>query len=219
MKHLLLVMAAVMVTGAASAAQPLGRLFFTPGEREQLDVTRTLKQKPQASAAAPETAAPEAPPPPQIITYNGIVRRSDGKSILWLNSRPVDEKDALSGLAVSGRVRADGAVVLDTQGGGRINLKVGQRAELHTGRVGEARPEPKDSAPKAEATPKDAPAARPDPAAKAEAPARPEPQAVRPAEPPKAAAPAADKPAEAIPPQYARDGVPHSALKRPPENR
>jgi hypothetical protein len=143
--------AATGAPGAQSIQQPLGRLFFTPAERAQLDNARAQKRAPQpTSAAQPVDTRPET----QVITYNGIVRRSDGKSILWLNNRPADEKEALSGLAITGRVRPDGAVTLQVPGSGSsVDLKVGQRAELQTGKVSESRP---DTA-KAEA-------ARPDPA-------------------------------------------------------
>ena len=146
-------LAAVALTQNAFAAQPVGRLFFTPAERAQLDVMRTQKPSAQQAAAAPP---PEPRPTSQTITYSGIVRRNDGKSTLWLNNKPVDEKDALSGLAISGRVRPDGAVTFQNpETGARIDLKVGQRAELQTGRVAEARrdnPEPsrKEEAAKAE---------------------------------------------------------------------
>ena len=128
---------------AAGAAQPIGRLFFTPAERAQLDIARANKR-----VAEPPSSKPSEPPRPetQIITYNGIIRRSDGKSILWLNSRAADEKEALSGLPVSGRVRPDGGVTLQVPNtGGTIDLKVGQRAELQTGRVVEARPPEKEA--------------------------------------------------------------------------
>jgi hypothetical protein len=144
-------LAALGAAGPASSAQPIGRLFFTPAERAQLDNARAQKRAPQpTSAAQPVDTRPET----QVITYNGIVRRSDGKSILWLNNRPADEKEALSGLAITGRVRPDGAVTLQVPGSGSsVDLKVGQRAELQTGKVSESRPDPA----KAEA-------ARPDPA-------------------------------------------------------
>jgi len=139
---------------AVCAAQPVGRLFYSPSERTQLDAIRTQKPTPQqATAAAPPQ---EARPTTQTITYSGIVRRNDGKSTLWLNNKPVDEKDALSGLAVTGRVRPDGAVTFQNpETGARIDLKVGQRAELQTGRVAEtSRENPeaarKDEAPKPE---------------------------------------------------------------------
>jgi hypothetical protein len=154
MMRLALFLLGLTLTQAASAAQPVGRLFFTPSERAQLDAMRTQKPSPQQAAAAP----PQEPrPTSQTITYSGIVRRNDGRSTLWLNNKPVDEKDALSGFAVTGRVRPDGAVTFQNpETGASINLKVGQRAELQTGRVAESRrekPEPakKDDAPKADA--------------------------------------------------------------------
>ena len=156
MRHALLLLAAAAFANAATAAQPIGRLFFTPAERAQLDVARTQKQRtPQpGTAATPETAeAPPAPPAPQIITYSGIVRRNDGSAVLWLNNRPVDAKDALSGLAVKGRVRPDGTVTMQgPQAGTSIELKVGQRAELQSGKVVEARPAPPPPKPEAAQT-------------------------------------------------------------------
>ena len=142
MMHKAAAIALVLAAGVADAAQPIGGLFFTPAERAQLDSARTAKRvaEPAAGAAASKPAEPPQPET-QVITYSGIVRRSDGKSILWLNSRAVDEKEALSGLAVSGRVRPDGAVTLHVPNTGEtIDLKVGQRAELQTGRVSESRP-------------------------------------------------------------------------------
>lgn len=128
------------------AGQPIGRLFFTPGERAQLDMARIQRKPPPEAVAA--AAAPEAPPLPQTVTYGGIVRRSDGKAMLWINNRLVEEKEALKGLNLKGKVRPDGAVTLQVpQTGGSINVKVGQSVELQTGKVGEARkPEPKPPA-------------------------------------------------------------------------
>ncbi|MGZ5138317.1 MAG: hypothetical protein ACXWCX_10990 [Burkholderiales bacterium] len=131
---------AMAVASAATAAEPLGRFFFTPAERTRLDQARLQKQR------APNTVIADAIAPPplaEVITYSGIVRRSDGKSILWLNNRPAEEKEALSSLPVNGRVGADGAVTLYVpQTGSTVQLKVGQRAELQTGTIAEARPTP-----------------------------------------------------------------------------
>jgi hypothetical protein len=137
MMRALFTLSLALVCGAAHGAQSIGRLFFTPNERAQLDWARTHKQRPQSVAPA-EPA--EVSPAPHVITYDGIVRRSDGRAILWLNSRAAEEKEALSGLPVTGRVRPDGAVTLHVpQSGGNVDLKVGQRAELHTGKVTEGR--------------------------------------------------------------------------------
>jgi hypothetical protein len=133
---------------ARAAPPPLGRLFFSPSERAQLDIAR-LQRKP-ATAAAPE--ALEAPPAPQIVTYGGIVRRSDGRRMLWLNNRLVDEKEALAGLSLKGKVKPNGAVTLQSESGESVEVKVGQTVELYSGKVAETRkPAPDAAKPAADA--------------------------------------------------------------------
>ena len=125
----LLLAYATTVSGAE-----LGRLFFTPAERAQLDVARTQKKAPPPPAA--QTV--EAPPVPEIVNYAGIIRRSDGKSMLWINDRVAEEKEALGALSLKGAVRSDGAVTLQApQSGGTIEVKVGQSVDLQSGRVAE----------------------------------------------------------------------------------
>ena len=177
MRRVLLVLAGLAAAGAACAAQTgpapaaanaqagrsaIGRLFYTPAERAALDVARV--QKPAAPAAAQE--APEAPPPPQVVSYGGLVRRSDGRAMLWINNRLVDEKEALAGIHLKGKVRSDGAVTLQVPETGRsIEIKVGQSVEIQTGKVAETR-KPRDdekSAPGATpAAPADAKGAAPE---------------------------------------------------------
>jgi hypothetical protein len=146
MKRAFVCLACLAFATGASAAE-IGRLFFTPAERAQLDVARTQK-KTAAAAAAP--AVEEETPPPQVVTYGGLVRRSDGKSMLWLNDRLLDEKEALTGPALQGKVRPDGAVSLRTpQSGSSVEIKVGQSVELLSGKVAEGRsiePPPKAAA-------------------------------------------------------------------------
>jgi len=157
MSRAMLLLAGIAAAAAVCAAQPgperaaagaqvdrpaIGRLFYTPAERAALDVARV--QKPVAQVAAEE--APEAPPPPQVVSYGGIVRRSDGKSMLWINNRLVDEKEALAGLSLKGKVRPDGAVTLQVPETGRtIEIKVGQSVEVQTGKIAETR-KPRDDA-------------------------------------------------------------------------
>lgn len=119
-----------------SAAASIGRLFYTPAERVQLDIARRAKP----IAPTPQAEAPPAPQPPQVVSYGGIIRRSDGKAMLWINNRLVEEKEALAGLNLQGKVRRDGAVTLQVpETGGSIEVKVGQSVEVHTGRVAETR--------------------------------------------------------------------------------
>jgi hypothetical protein len=201
-----LALVALAAAGPAGSAQPIGRLFFTPAERAQLDNARAQKRVPQPAAAAqPVDTRPET----QVVTYNGIVRRSDGKSILWLNNKPADEKEALSGLAITGRVKADGGVTLQVPGSGSsVDLKVGQRAELQTGKVSESRPEPAKPEAKTDAAAK-SDAAKSEPA-KAE-PAKPEVPAKAGAAPAKSTEPAAKK---ADAPPASREGLSSAELEQ-----
>jgi hypothetical protein len=181
MKHTLLVIALSALSGAVfaqtevrapSVQAPIGRLFFTPAERAQLDLARAQRKPPSQAAAAAQPV--EATPAAQVVTYGGIVRRSDGRSMLWINNRLVEEKDALKGLNLKGKVGADGAVTLQVpETGGSISVKVGQSVELQTGRVAEVRkPTPEAKSPTEE--PKPAAAEPASTAAAAAKPATPE---------------------------------------------
>lgn len=103
----------------AQAQAPLfGRLFATPAERAQLDAQR-------ASGAAPAPPAPapvEAGPPPEPIVLNGIVRRGNGKSTVWLNAQPQGDPD--NGVSKPGSAPS---LTLQLGSGKRVTLKPGQR--------------------------------------------------------------------------------------------
>ena len=135
---LVFVCAALAAASApAPAAEPLGRLFFTPDQRVSLDAARSKKARVNLATETEATEKPPAPPAPEVVTYGGVVRRSDGKATVWLNDRPVDGKDARAG-AIVGRVRPDGSVTVQSAQSGRsVDLRVGQRAELLSGKVEE----------------------------------------------------------------------------------
>ena len=149
---------ALMVVAASAAAQPAGppgRLFFTPAQRAALDVARTQRARAMLSN---EKTEEEAAPVPQTITYGGVVRRSDGKSTVWFNNQPVNDREPLGGAAIVGRVRPDGSVTLQVmQSGRRVDLKPGQSVELLSGAIEEAY----SRRPPAEPEPKSKPGAKP----------------------------------------------------------
>jgi hypothetical protein len=112
---------------AASAQTPvIGRLFTTPAERARLDLQRA-----GVSVAAPplapmeiaepriDTPAPAAAP----VQVDGIVRRSSGKTTVWLNQTP---HEAPAGTAT-------GAYPVPLPNGGRVQLKPGQSVDPATG--------------------------------------------------------------------------------------
>jgi hypothetical protein len=133
-KRCALLLGLMMLAMPACAAQPIGRFFFTPAERAELEAARA--RRPTAPPERVPEAAPRPRPLPRTVTYEGLVRRSDGRSMLWINNRLVEEREALAGSNLRGHVRADGSVVLEAPGGGiAVHVKVGQSAELHTGKV------------------------------------------------------------------------------------
>jgi hypothetical protein len=136
MKHVAFVFALALLAPLTTHAQSLGRFFFTPAERAELDSNRVQKKEtPAPRAVAEERTAPARLP--QTVTYGGIVRRSDGRSMLWMNDRVAEEKDVLAGLNLRGKVNADGTVLLDVPGGADIEMKVGQSVQLRTRKVAE----------------------------------------------------------------------------------
>lgn len=144
-----LVCMAVAIAGPAAAAEapaPIERLFFTPAQRESLDVARS--QRTRTTLSTEERTEPVVEQPvPQTITYGGMVRRSDGRTTVWINDRPVDDQEAAGGATVIRRVGPDGAVTLEVpQSKRRVDLKVGQSVEVLSGSVGDGYRQPKKAA-------------------------------------------------------------------------
>jgi hypothetical protein len=151
---------------AAAADAPLGRLFFTPSQRSSLDIARTQRARATLSTEKTEEVATAAPAP-QSITYDGSVRRSDGQSTVWINHRPVSDKESASGAVVVGKVRQDGSVSVQMPQSGRsVELKPGQSVELLSGAIEESYSRKPVTAP--EEKPAAKPSAKGAPEAKAE---------------------------------------------------
>jgi hypothetical protein len=112
----------------------LGRLFFSPGERAGLDEAR---RRPAAPVAAAPAKAPALPPAPDYVTLNGVVRRSDGSTAIWLNNRMVDGKRTSDGLEVTTSKRPGAANVRVPQAGRSVDLRVGQQLDVTSGKVRE----------------------------------------------------------------------------------
>ena len=72
------------VQAAAETPQPppVGRLFFAPNQRGAMDQQRASNRPQNKQAIAPQ------------ISIDGLVQRSDGKPTVWLNGRPLSDKDA-----------------------------------------------------------------------------------------------------------------------------
>lgn len=145
MKYKYLILFSFLFPPAIGAADNVGRLFFTPDQRAQLDILRARRdpRQPVTADADPVAAAPAPAPPqgPDTVTYNGVVRRSDGKSTVWINGKAVDERNRVRGahdVDVVG-MRADGGVAVVIPQASRVaSLKVGQLLEVNSGRIEES---------------------------------------------------------------------------------
>ena len=126
-----LLLLVIMPIVRAADPVPIGRIFFTPEQRAQLDLLRT--QKAVASQVRDE-------PIPENVTYNGIVRRSDGKTTVWVNNEAMTDAELRVKQSIVGRVDRNGRILLQTPqatGAAQLQLKVGQSAELLSGKIDE----------------------------------------------------------------------------------
>lgn len=78
----LLVLLALSGNSAMSDSRPLGRLFFSPGQRAAMDQLKSLDAQ---SPARQE----------QDFTFNGALHRKHGPSIYWGNGRRLPEDASL----------------------------------------------------------------------------------------------------------------------------
>lgn len=100
---------------AALAAEPapLGRLFFTPAQRQALDMHRSAPSPRQGEEGS--------------VTLDGHVSRSSGQRTLWLNGTPRDAADLPPGMSAA----ADG---LRLPGKGRMpRLRPGETLDPASG--------------------------------------------------------------------------------------
>jgi len=97
------------------AAQSLGRLFFTPQQREDLD--RRRQANIQEAAVVVES----------LVTVNGQVSRSSGKTTIWLNGVPQADTRKPSDPA---KVNLPGS-----EGEPSVRLKIGQTLDKVRGEI------------------------------------------------------------------------------------
>ena len=103
----------------AGAADDLGRLFFTPEQRQALDARRKARvpDKPAAVVVSP------------TVRLDGYVKRSGGKSTVWVNGEAVDSPARLPASSAA-------RVTVSAGDGGRpVNLKPGETLDRGNGEV------------------------------------------------------------------------------------
>ena len=126
------------------AAEPLGRLFTSPVERNNLDFLRQTKKKLIAPVIneVPIDAVEAAPILlPEAVNLQGYVKRNDGKDgTVWVNDQALQENSHNKEVAVGKLSENSNRVPIKLSGNGKnLNLKAGQVYDPQTGRVREAR--------------------------------------------------------------------------------
>lgn len=84
-------------TGPAKPPAALGRLFFTPQQRAEID----RAHRRQSGTAALDEDRDERAAGPAFI--NGVARRSDGRVTVWVDGRALDRVDQ----RLAGRITAE----------------------------------------------------------------------------------------------------------------
>ena len=120
-----LLLACALLAPRAVPAQALGRLFFTPEQREALDARRKarLPDKPVALAPSPTTR------------IDGSVQRSSGRSTVWIDGAAVPEGTQPDGLRIRRSGDPSRVTVVVGEDGRRVNLRVGETLDRATGEV------------------------------------------------------------------------------------
>ncbi|HLX80041.1 MAG TPA: hypothetical protein VKS43_05605 [Burkholderiales bacterium] len=111
---------AMSLSSAAAQTQELLRLFFTPDQRAALDERRKARV-PDKPTAAPVEESP-------LTRVDGVVRRSGGKSTVWVNGETIPES------AQPGSPKISPAGAKPDQ----VSIPVGEGAQPKDLRVGES---------------------------------------------------------------------------------
>jgi hypothetical protein len=127
-----LALIAALASGVAHAGDELGRLFLTPQQRHALDTGRTVDQDTGASSGAPGAAMPAT----RNIVLNGVVRRSRGPNVVWVNGARASATGSSPVRLRSGPDRRNRVTIENTEGTA-VRLKPGQFWDSASGRVGD----------------------------------------------------------------------------------
>ncbi len=107
------IIALLLANSAAAQTPPLGRLFLTPDVRAYLERQRQLDIK--------ETRNLEG----GTMRLDGVVVRSSGKSTVWVNSQPQNERENTTGVIADISTRQPGRARLTTGDEAPADIKVG----------------------------------------------------------------------------------------------
>lgn len=107
---------------SVAAQPPLGRLFFTPEQRQTLDQQRQFNIQEKQVIPQDET-----------LTINGVVTRSSGKRTVWINGAAQNELDTQTGASVVSDRTAPGKVIIQFNGDQATRANIGDTVNHTTG--------------------------------------------------------------------------------------
>ena len=125
--------AIAVLHAAPAASDDLGRLFFTPERRAVLERARqsNIREQPQVAED-------------NLLSINGLVRRSSGKRTVWVNGTPINENSVtpLRGLGAPARIRRRGdPAAPPIPVGTTLNRNTGERRDALNGGAIKVRPD------------------------------------------------------------------------------
>jgi hypothetical protein len=122
-----LLIALAVLFSPPAISQELGRLFFTPEQRNALDARRKARIPDKPAAVTIESP---------VTRVDGMVSRGGGKSTVWVNGEPVPDGSQPDGLRVRRSRSGTGSVTVDVgESDTRVDLKIGQSFDRATGEV------------------------------------------------------------------------------------
>lgn len=142
---LLLVLSAQLVfAGVGLAAEPLGRLFSTPEERNNLDYLRESKKNlPIETETVVEQSVIERRPVtlPDAINLQGYVKRNDGKDgTIWINGEAIQENSGNKDVRVGKLPTNSNRIPIRIPANGKqLSLRAGQVYDPESNRIRESR--------------------------------------------------------------------------------
>jgi hypothetical protein len=106
---------------AQLAPEPVGRLFFTPERRAALERQRQLNLREMQSLRG------------ETIAFDGVVRRSSGRSTTWINGIPQHDHATPTGVLVVPAGGETGRAAVSSGEDRPMSMKVGESLNRSTG--------------------------------------------------------------------------------------
>lgn len=139
-KQLFIILIAIISCPSLSVAEKnndkLGRLFTTASERHTLNQLRKNEHKKNylQSISIKKTDSKNISRP---IILNGIVKRTNGDEIIWINGRQIKKNSNVDGINLLQGPDENGHVMIKLSNHRRIKLKPGQYMQTNNGKVKE----------------------------------------------------------------------------------